>query len=117
MAEKKLVSTSTSGNHLNVRILHPFRIALIATLGVGLGIVLIAAMKMRWFESLNHPLDGGSGLFGANKTWRGVIIHLVVATTIVAALHSFSTGYYRSAATIDGSVRCFLPEEWEGWDQ
>jgi hypothetical protein len=57
---------------------------------LGSGIVLIAAMKMRWFESLNHPLDGGSGLFGANKTWRGVIIHLAVATTIVAALHSLT---------------------------
>ena len=45
MAEKKIVSTTTSGNHMNVRLLHPFRVALIATLGVGLGILLIAAVS------------------------------------------------------------------------
>ena len=46
MAKKKIVSAEhTDPSHLNVRILHPFRIALISTLGVGLGILLIAAVS------------------------------------------------------------------------
>lgn len=52
------------------------------------GIVLIIAMKRNWLAALNHPLDVGTGLFGPNKTVRGLVIHVVVATIVVFVLHA-----------------------------
>lgn len=40
-----------------------------------LGAPLLHAPVLRWdlFARLRRPLDGGRGIFGANKTWRGAL--------------------------------------------
>lgn len=63
------------------------------------GIVLIASMKLRWLESLNRPLDFGATfrgrrLFGDGKTIRGLAVHVVVASAVVALLHSASPAWW-----------------------
>jgi hypothetical protein len=51
------------------------------------GITLILSMKFNLLAALNKPIDAGSNIFGANKTWRGGLIYLVVATLFTVLLH------------------------------
>lgn len=51
------------------------------------GITLILSMKFNWLAALNKPIDAGRNIFGANKTWRGVIIYLVVATLFTVLMN------------------------------
>lgn len=51
------------------------------------GVVLILAKHFRWLNFLDRPIDLGSGLFGRNKTFRGVFIYLAVTTLSVSVLH------------------------------
>lgn len=50
--------------------------------------VQIAVIKLRWLQGLARPLDGGRSyrgkrVFGDNKTWRGLLIYVVVSTLAV----------------------------------
>lgn len=63
------------------------------------GITLIAFMKLRWLEPLNRPVDfgvtwGGSRIFGDSKTFRGLVIHVVVATAVVITIHSLDPAWW-----------------------
>ena len=51
-----------------------------------LGAPLAHAPVLRYdlFPSLKRPLDGGSGILGDNKTWRGAIV--MIAGVVTAAL-------------------------------
>jgi hypothetical protein len=51
------------------------------------GLVFIAAIKNHWFESLNKPIDFGSGIFGPSKNWRAVFFYVIGGTAIVGVLH------------------------------
>ena len=60
------------------------------------GIVLIAAIRLKWFVSLDRPLDlgikfFGKPLFGASKTFRGLFVHVVVATLVTVLLHNVNS--------------------------
>ena len=62
---------------------------------LGSGLALIFAIRKRVFESLNLPLDGGlklgaEPLIGRSKTWRGLLIHVVVATAITVGLNALA---------------------------
>ena len=68
-----------------------------------LGAPLLHAPVLRFdlMPALCRPLDGGTGLFGANKTWRGA---LVMTTGVVAAalLLSLWDGWW---SELPGDVR------------
>lgn len=51
------------------------------------GLAFIAAIKNHWLESLNKPIDFGSGIFGPNKNWRAVAFYVIGGTAVVAVLH------------------------------
>ncbi len=56
------------------------------------GLVLILVIRRNWFAWLDKPLDlgwrfRGQPLFGRNKTFRGLVVHIVVAVVVVSALH------------------------------
>jgi len=56
------------------------------------GLVFIAAIKLRWFEWLNRPIDagrtiGGQPIFGPNKTWRAPAFYVVGATLVAVIFH------------------------------
>ena len=54
---------------------------------VAAGIVHSIVIKRDLLRALARPLDGGRGLLGANKTWRGVFV-MVVGSTVFVALQS-----------------------------
>jgi predicted CDP-diglyceride synthetase/phosphatidate cytidylyltransferase len=63
------------------------------------GVTLIAFMKLRWLEPLNQPLDfgasiGGRRVFGDSKTIRGLLVHVVVATAVVIAIHAIGPAWW-----------------------
>lgn len=67
------------------------------------GISLIVVIKKNLLPFMDTPVDGGarfSGkpLFGANKTWRGITVHVCIATAMTAVLWalSFMTGAVHS---------------------
>jgi hypothetical protein len=56
-------------------------------------------MTLRWLEPLNRPLDfgatlGGERVLGDSKTVRGLVIHVVVATAVVVAIHSLGPAWW-----------------------
>ena len=60
------------------------------------GIVLIAAIRLNWLGFLNRPLDFGlkfldRPMIGSSKTFRGLFVHVVVATLVTVLLHNFKS--------------------------
>lgn len=51
---------------------------------IAAGLVHAVVIKRDLLRVLARPLDGGRGVFGANKTWRGVAVMLVGSTVFVA---------------------------------
>ena len=49
------------------------------------GVVHAVVLKLGVLRPLARPLDGGRGVFGANKTWRGPVV-MIVASSVVVAL-------------------------------
>lgn len=59
---------------------------------LGSGLVLIATIRLGILNSLNRPIDfgaqlAGKPLIGNSKTFRGLVVHTVVATLITVVLH------------------------------
>lgn len=57
------------------------------------GLCLIICMRKGWLEKLDVPLDGGlklggQPLIGKSKSFRSLIIYLLVATLVTLLLHS-----------------------------
>lgn len=55
----------------------------------------VLAARMPVLKQWNAPIDGGteyrgSRLFGANKTWRGLISGVVIASLVGAVIHRFA---------------------------
>lgn len=50
------------------------------------GCVHALVIKRDAFSRLAVPLDSGSDVFGENKTWRGVVVMVVVSTAAAAAI-------------------------------
>jgi hypothetical protein len=50
------------------------------------GCVHALVIKRDAFNRLAVPLDRGSDVFGENKTWRGVVVMVVVSTAAAAAI-------------------------------
>ena len=50
---------------------------------VAAGIVHAIVIKRDLLRVLARPLDGGRGILGANKTWRGVVVTLLGSTAFV----------------------------------
>ena len=60
-----------------------------------LGAPLLHAPVLRWdlLPALKRPLDGGHGVFGDNKTWRGALVMSTGTVAASAALHQ--SGWFR----------------------
>jgi len=58
-------------------------------------------LRFDLLRPLKRPLDGGSGLFGANKTWRGALVMTVGPLLATVALHRFD--WYRRRLPVDAS--------------
>ena len=48
----------------------------------------VAAAKLPWFRQFSAPMDFGKSwrgkrIFGANKTWRGLIVGIILATIVI----------------------------------
>jgi len=50
-------------------------------------------LRFDLLASLTRPIDGGTGVFGANKTWRGALV--MFAGPVVAALLLWQWPWYR----------------------
>ncbi len=58
------------------------------------GLFLILCIKKKLFVELDKPIDRGvkfqgAELFGANKTYRGIVVHIVIAITVTTILWFF----------------------------
>ena len=51
---------------------------------VAAGLLHAVVIKRDFLRVLGRPLDGGRGILGANKTWRGVVVMLVGSAGFVA---------------------------------
>lgn len=61
------------------------------------GLVLIACKAKGWLAWLDRPIDrgaklGGKPLFGRNKTYRGLVVHLGVVVLATSVLHVAAQG-------------------------
>ena len=70
-------------------LLEPVRFAWLAAPVVVAALVHVLVLKFRWLESLRVPLDGGATwrgrrIFGDNKTVRGAVVMIGVATAAAA---------------------------------
>jgi hypothetical protein len=59
---------------------------------VGAGIVHAVVIERDLLRGLARPLDGGRGILGANKTWRGVVVMLAGSTAFVALQRAVDVG-------------------------
>jgi hypothetical protein len=79
---------STMAPHMTL-LLEPVRFAWFAAPVVVAALVHVLVLKFRWLELLRVPLDGGATwrgrrIFGDNKTVRGAVVMIGVATAAAA---------------------------------
>ena len=72
---------------------------------IAAGIVHAVVIKRDLLRGLARPLDGGRGVLGANKTWRGVLVMLAGSTAFVLLqravdLESLALVDYREPLTL-----------------
>jgi len=58
-------------------------------------------LRFDLLRGLKRPIDGGSGLFGANKTWRGALVMTAGPLLATVALHRFD--WYRRRLPVDAN--------------
>jgi CDP-2,3-bis-(O-geranylgeranyl)-sn-glycerol synthase len=68
----------------------------------------IPASKISWLKKYDAPMDfgktyRGKRIFGAHKTWRGLIVGIIVAT-LVLWLQQLAVEHFAWAASLSGQV-------------
>lgn len=68
----------------------------------------IFVAKMPWLRQWKTPMDMGRSwrgkrLFGANKTWRGLVVG-VVAATLILGLQQYLVGHYEWARELTAQI-------------
>jgi hypothetical protein len=58
-------------------------------------------LRFDLLRALKRPIDGGSGVFGANKTWRGALVMTSGPLLATVVLHRFA--WYRRRLPVDAN--------------
>ena len=58
-------------------------------------------LRFDLLRGLRRPIDGGSGLFGDNKTWRGALVMTAGPLLATVALHRFA--WYRRRLPVEAN--------------
>ena len=59
----------------------------------------VIVQRLKWLEMLNRPIDGGQklggqDLFGASKTWRGLLVSALTGLLVTALQASFQSWHW-----------------------
>lgn len=96
-------------------------VVLLLPAGVANSVPVVAA-RYNWLQALAYPIDGGSGILGDNKTWRGLVVgilfglitsnilYLVIqsypyASVLVASMFGAATSF---GALAGDSIKSFI---------